>query len=97
MEQKFSIGDIVLSAAGRDKGRHFVIMSTEGIFAWICDGDIRKTDCPKKKKIKHLKKTDGHSQYIADKIAEESKVTNNELRRAISEFEEELNLDKDYI
>ena len=90
MEEKFSIGDIVLSRAGRDKDRHFVVVSVDGIFAEICDGDIRKTDKPKKKKLKHLKKTGCYSSYVKDKLLENSKVTNTELRRAISEFEEQL-------
>lgn len=90
MEEKFSIGDIVLSRAGRDKDRHFVVMSVDGIFAMVCDGDLRKADKPKRKKLKHLKKTDGYSQYIKDKLLEEIKVTNTELRRAISEFEDGL-------
>ncbi len=90
MEEKISIGDIVLSKAGRDKDRFFVVMSVDEVFAYVCDGDLRKADCPKKKKLKHLKTTMGNSKYIADKIMENSKVTNTELRRAISEFEESL-------
>ena len=88
MDDSFSIGDIVLSKAGRDSGKLFVVVAVEGIYAYICDGDIRKTGTPKKKKIKHIKTTGGFSEYIAAKIAEGTKVTNTELRRAISEFEE---------
>ena len=88
MEEKFSIGDIVMSKAGRDKGHCFIIMSLDDEFAQICDGDLRKIDKPKKKKLKHLNKTHGSSQYIKDKLIEGTKVTNTELRRAISEFEE---------
>ena len=90
MEQNFSTGDIVLSKAGRDKGNYFVIVSLDEMFAEICDGDLHKTDKPKKKKIKHLKKTGGFSQYIKDKILEGAKVTNTELRRVVSEFEATL-------
>ncbi|MBR5614764.1 MAG: RNA-binding protein [Clostridia bacterium] len=88
MEEKFSMGDIVFSKAGRDSGRHYVVMSVDGNFVYICDGDLHKVDKPKKKKIKHIKSTAGSSEYIAAKLAEEAKVTNTELRRAISEFEE---------
>ena len=91
MDDSFSIGDIVLSKAGRDSGKLFVVVAVEGIYAYICDGDIRKTGTTKKKKIKHIKKTGGFSEYIAGKLAEGAKVTNTELRRAISEFEETLN------
>lgn len=88
MEEKFDIGDIVLSKAGRDKGNYFVIMSLEGMFAQICDGDLHKTDGPKKKKLKHLKSMESCSEYIKEKLLQDAKVTNKELRRAVAEFEE---------
>jgi len=88
MEDNFSIGDIVLSKAGRDSGKYYVVVSTEENFVFICDGDLHKNDKPKKKKIKHVKKTNGVSEYIAAKIAEGSKITNTELRRAVQEFED---------
>jgi len=88
MEDSFNIGDIVLSKMGRDSGRYYIVVSVEDNFVYICDGDLHKTDKPKKKKIKHVKAMGKNSEYIAAKISEEAKATNTELRRAISEFEE---------
>lgn len=88
------MGDIVFSKAGRDSGRHFVVVAAVGSFVYICDGDLHKIDKPKKKKIKHVKSTGSISEYVAAKLSEESKVTNTELRRAISEFEERVLLMK---
>ena len=48
-------GMIVRSAAGRDKGRTMVILSTDGDFAMIADGKLRKLASPKKKRLKHLR------------------------------------------
>ena len=84
----YNPGDIVLSVAGRDRGGLFVVVSCDGLYAYICDGDIHKIDKPKKKKIKHIRPANGNTEYIALKLEENSKVTNTELRRAISEFEE---------
>lgn len=89
MEEKIKIGDIVLSKAGRDKGGLFVVVALEDIFAFVADGDLRKIDSPKKKKLKHIKRTGAESEYIKDKLSDNLKVTNAELRRAIFEFEEE--------
>lgn len=97
MDDIFNIGDIVLSKAGRDAGKCFVVVAAEGIYVWVCDGDLRKADTPKKKKVRHIKKTGGHSEYIASKLAEDGKVTNTELRRAVSEFEEGINEEKQTI
>ena len=88
MDDMFNVGDIVLSGMGRDSGRHFIIMEAEENYVYICDGDFHKVDKPKKKKWKHIKATGATSEYVTDKIAEGSKVTNTELRRAILEFEE---------
>ena len=49
MEDNFNVGDIVLSKAGRDSGRHYVVVSTEENFVFICDGDLHKNDKPKKR------------------------------------------------
>ncbi len=88
MDDIFNVGDIVLSKMGRDSGRHYIIMDVEGNYACICDGDRHKVDKPKKKKLKHIKSTGEASDYIAGKLAEGTKVTNAELRRAVLEFEE---------
>ena len=89
MDPQFKIGDIVISKAGRDKDRFFIVIKTEDIFCFVCDGDLRKIVKPKKKKMKHLKSAGENSSYISDKLKNEGKVTNAELRRAISEFLEE--------
>lgn len=51
-----NIGDIVISTAGRDAGKYFVVVGiAEGQYRLVCDGKLRKISKPKKKKIKHLK------------------------------------------
>ncbi len=87
MEDGFNIGDIVLSKMGRDSGRHYIVVSTDENYVFICDGDYHKVAKPKKKKMKHVEATGSRSKYVAGKIAEEAKATNTELRRAIAEFE----------
>ncbi|MBR0276919.1 MAG: RNA-binding protein, partial [Clostridia bacterium] len=82
---KVSAGDIVYSIAGRDSGGYFVVFQADESYAYICDGRNRKTDRPKKKKIKHLKLGFGHSDYIERKILSSIKVTNAELRRELSQ------------
>ena len=47
-------GCVVLSTAGRDKGRYFIVLDTEENYALIVDGKLRRADAPKRKKIKHL-------------------------------------------
>lgn len=86
-----SPGDIVCSIAGRDSGCYFAVMTVDGIYAYICDGKKRKTDKPKRKKVKHLKVGCGCSEYIAEKLAKGEQVTNAELRREIRPYAEPHN------
>lgn len=84
-------GDLVLSVAGRDKDRYYIVMEAGVHFCMISDGDIRKCDRPKKKKIKHVVQTGFSSEFIKKRFAEGQKVTNTMLRNEINKFVESLN------
>lgn len=78
------IGRIAVSNAGRDTGRVFVIKQVvDTYYVYIVDGDLRKMDRPKKKKLKHLKLTENVLSGIADKLAAGTKVFDAEIRSAI--------------
>lgn len=84
MKSTFSLGDLVLSKAGRDGGEIFLVVDVDGGFVKIVDGKIRKVSNPKKKKIKHLEKfLDGGSVDLAIKIKGEQPVSNERVRKAI--------------
>ena len=80
-------GDIVISAAGRDAGKSFVVLyAIDEQFVLISDGGLRKVSKPKKKKIKHLIITKEKSQVLADKLKRGEMVTHKELKKALREF-----------
>ncbi|MBN2260247.1 MAG: KOW domain-containing RNA-binding protein [Clostridiales bacterium] len=86
-------GQLVVSKAGRDFGRYFVIIEIiDDQFVHLVDGDLRKVEKPKKKKIKHLQKTNHVSQFIVDKIDNGEKITNVMVRREIEKLNLESNL-----
>lgn len=61
-----SIGQVVISKSGRDKGRKFVIIEIiDHEYVYIVDGDLRKINNPKKKKVMHLQ----HTKIILEDIA----------------------------
>ena len=55
MSVEVTVGDLVVSRAGRDKGRPFVVLRAEEGFVYLADGDLRRLDKPKKKKRMHVK------------------------------------------
>lgn len=82
---EISIGSIVRSKAGRDKGGCFVVVASDGEYAYLADGRLRKAERPKKKKLKHIQVSDKISGTVAKRIAENCAVTNAEVRKALSE------------
>lgn len=45
---------VVLSMAGHDSKRIFIVVKVEGRYAWIVDGHLRPVEKMKKKKVRHL-------------------------------------------
>lgn len=80
------LGNVVCSKAGRDKGQMSIVIALEDEFAYVANGELRKVDRPKKKKIKHLQKTNYVSEFIAEKLQNVGKVTNSEVRKALAEY-----------
>ncbi len=81
-DDRIGLGQIVRSKAGRDKDRYFVVVGFEKEhYLYIADGDLRRVDNPKKKKIKHLAKTSIVLTEIAEKLKKGKKVTNIELSK----------------
>ena len=78
--------DIVRSTAGRDQGKLFYVMGTEGVYVLIADGRGRTIEHPKRKKRKHIQKVARTETHVAGKIARGEKVLNSELRRDLAVF-----------
>lgn len=69
----------VYSKAGHDKGRVFVVLKTENNYAYIADGDTRKIDKPKKKKLMHLQK-------INEILELDENLSNKALRQMLAQY-----------
>ena len=62
---EYRIGQVVRSIAGRDNGKAFIVVKTERNFVYVADGETRKLDAPKKKKLKHIQGSYNVSEEIA--------------------------------
>jgi len=79
-----ALGQIVISKAGRDAGRKFVIVKLiDELYVMICDGDLRKIEKPKKKKIKHLEITDEIAVPLQEKLEKKMNVSNADIRKVL--------------
>ena len=80
-----ALGQVVISRAGRDTGKKFVVVRViDNLFVEVSDGDLRRVEKPKKKKIKHLKTTDDKVESLEEKLKSGIRITNVELRKALA-------------
>ncbi|HPU67587.1 MAG TPA: KOW domain-containing RNA-binding protein [Clostridiales bacterium] len=76
---ELTLGCIVRSKAGRDKGKFLVVTAIEDNAVLLCDGKERPLERPKRKNIKHIAVTT--AVLGADDMA-----NNRALRRALRNY-----------
>jgi len=87
---QLELGQLAKSIAGRDKGRFMVIIDIiDENYVYIVDGDLRKVENPKKKKIKHLQLLNKRADLIVEKLTKKRKVTNEDVKKALTELIDE--------
>lgn len=87
------LGQLARSTAGRDKGRLMVVIDIiDDEYVYVADGDLRRVENPKKKKIKHLKLLNKRIDFIAEKCSNKRKIYNEEVKKALKELSD-TNLD----
>ncbi|NTV89471.1 MAG: RNA-binding protein [Clostridiales bacterium] len=88
-----TLGQIVISKAGRDEGRRFVVVEVlNELYVLLADGDLRKCEKPKKKKIRHIIQTGMVAAMLEEKLKNGEKITNSDLKRALKEKEYTLEM-----
>ena len=87
--EEFSRSDIVISTAGRDQGKLFYVIGTEGVYVLLANGKDRKLERPKRKKTKHVRFVTRRESHVAEKLRTGVKVLNSELRRDLAELRED--------
>ncbi|QXM07333.1 KOW domain-containing RNA-binding protein [Crassaminicella indica] len=84
---EITVGQIVKSKAGRDKDRAFIVIGiVDEQYVLIADGDLRKIDKAKKKKVKHLQKYNIISNEVKKRIENDEKISNLFLRRELEKL-----------
>ena len=79
------VGSVVRSKAGRDKGGLFIVIARDGEYAYLADGDNRRAENPKKKKLRHIQ-VSGKTAEAVKAGAAAGLVTNSQVRKALAEI-----------
>ena len=94
MEKRLNFGDLVESKVGRDAGKVFLVIKTDGKYAYIVNGKDREIRKPKKKNIKHLKLIlIAGLNELAIKINDGIPVANERVYKAINSAKQKIQED----
>ena len=88
---EISTSDIIISTAGRDQGKLFYVIGTEGVYVLIANGKERKLENPKRKKLKHVRRVTRTESAVGRKLRSGDKVLNSELRRDLAAISQDFN------
>ncbi len=84
-----TLGQVVCSKAGRDKGNKFIVVDIiDEAFVMISDGNLRRIENAKRKKTKHLEDAGEVILSLSDKLEKKVRVSNSEIRKALSNIDE---------
>jgi ribosomal protein L14E/L6E/L27E len=84
---KIAPGQVVLSKVGRDSDRYYIVVGIlNSEYVLIADGDLRKIDKPKKKKVKHVVVHNTIANDIEKKIKSGVKVNNSDIRNSLRQL-----------
>ena len=78
------IADVVQSTAGRDAGKLFYVIDTDGTWLTLVNGKDRTLENPKRKKQKHTRWLMRPDTRVANKLKTGENVLNSELRRDLA-------------
>ena len=76
--------DLVQATMGRERGRYFFVLAVEEDYLLLVDGKSRRIESPKRKKRKHVQFVAVSDARVAQKIRNDEKITNSEIRRALA-------------
>ena len=78
---------MVISKSGRDMGKAFVVTSViNERFLFICDGDLRRIEKPKKKNIRHLQITSMQAYDVLEYLRKGEKPPNHVIKKNLKKL-----------
>ena len=84
------IADVVMSTAGRDRGKLFYVIDVDAVYLSLVNGKDRTLEQPKRKKRRHVDKVLRSETRVAEKLKHGDKVLNSELRRDLAYLSREM-------
>ena len=86
---EYTVGQVVYSKCGHDKGKAFIVTEIEEDFLYLIDGKSRKMDKPKKKKTKHVQITNYYDDELKTKIENGEYLLDADFVKALKKYSDQ--------
>ena len=86
---EYTVGQVVYSKCGHDKGKPFIVTEIEEDFLYLTDGKSRKMDKPKKKKTKHVQITNYYDDELKTKIENGEYLLDADFVKALKKYSDQ--------
>ena len=86
---EYTVGQVVYSKCGHDKGKAFIVTEIEEDFLYLTDGKSRKMDKPKKKKTKHVQNTNYYDDELKTKIENGEYLLDADFVKALKKYSDQ--------
>ena len=86
---EYTVGQVVYSKCGHDKGKAFIVTEIEEDFLYLTDGNSRKMDKPKKKKTKHVQITNYYDDELKTKIENGEYLLDADFVKALKKYSDQ--------
>ena len=83
---EYTVGQVVYSKSGHDKGQVFFILSVVGEYILLVDGKTRTLEKPKRKKKMHVQPTNFVNDKMATALMEREEVLDAHIVKALKEY-----------
>ena len=78
------LGRVAVSTAGRDGRRAFLVVGLSGEgYVLLADGDLRKMEHPKKKKLRHVRLEPAVAEDVRGQLMQGNQVQDAQIRKSI--------------
>lgn len=79
------------SLSGHDKNQFYMIIKKEERFVWLVNGTTHTLEKPKKKNTKHFQIIKEIPQNIVERLKENERLTDDNIRLAVREYKRSIN------
>ena len=87
----YSLGELIYSKAGRDVGKILLVVKViDDKYILVSDGNLRKIEKPKKKKVKHIETCGVVIDSLKEKLENNIRVYNNEIKKEIKQHAQNI-------